>query len=164
MNYWPKEQLRRYHSDIWLPSNISVMLNDFINQFNSIDMTLHAKFECKHDKKSVIPGITKSKLFDSSNTLVECYERINANGMPIGILQKCVIRVHNLSKLYDYTYTVAREGMIITAWATYKNDIHKLKQSWKKYYFPVELTEILKEQFEGKYEEEEYKSNSELVI
>lgn len=55
---------------------------------------------------------------------------------PLARIQKLVIRVHNLSDVYDYTYVIAREGFVISNWVNDKNDNHRLTND-NNYYNPI---------------------------
>lgn len=127
---------RRYHNKIYFPENTAEMVIEFIQQIDDIDVTNHAIEELSKDKRGVIPIPTKDEIFNSENTLVEFYERVDEAGNRTNIIQKLVIRAHNLSEKYDYCYVLAREGFIVSAWANDKNDIHRLNHKAHFYYNP----------------------------
>ena len=136
-----KMNLRRYHHSVYFPDDIGDKLHEFVSQFRSNesskdpDPTHHAAEQLLEDRKAlkyneVIPLPTFEELFNSTNTLVEAYENLDAAN-----LQKIVIRVHNLHEELDFTYVVAREGFIVSSWANEKNDVHRLTHD-NKYYNP----------------------------
>lgn len=123
------------------------MLGEFVGQFRqdfsskNPEPTHHAAEELFEDKKAhkyntPIPLPTHEELFNSENTLVEFYEVLDRNNQPTGRIQKAVIRIHNLHERLDYTYVVAREGFIVSAWANEKQDEHRLTVSESEYYKP----------------------------
>lgn len=142
-----KKNLRRYHKDRFFPKNLGEMLSEFVFQFRANESvkdpepTIHAAEELMEDKKAAhygrqIPLPTRDEIFCENNTLIEFYEILDQKMNPSGKIQKAVIRVHNLHPKLDYTYVVAREGYIVSAWANKKNDYHRLTESDKKYYVP----------------------------
>lgn len=146
MPRFPKN-LRRYHKDVYFPGTLAEMLREFVGQFraseNSQDPepTHHAAEQLLEDRKALnynvtIPLPTRLELFDPSNTLVEFYEVLDKNNTPTGRIQKALIRIHNLHEHLDYTYVVAREGFIVSAWANDKGDEHRLTESGTEYYTP----------------------------
>lgn len=130
---------RRYHNKIYFPENTAEMVIEFINQIDDIDVTNHAIEELNRDRRGVIPIPTKEEIFCSENTLVEFYERVDENDDRLNIIQKLVIRVHNLSDSFDYCYVLAREGFIVSAWANDKDDIHRLSHKAHFYYNPNQV-------------------------
>lgn len=128
--------LRRYHHKIHFPDNVSEMCVEFFNQLRHVGATHHALTQMKEDKRGVIPMPTKQQLLDSKNTLVEFYEVLNHKKQPTGLIQKMVIRCHNLSKEFDYSYVLAREGFIVSSWANDKGDDHRLTCKYNFYYQP----------------------------
>lgn len=133
----PNDSLLRYHHKIWLPNNISELLIEFFDQLGTVDLTTHASQELLNDKRGLIPLPTKEELMLAGNTLVEAYETDK------GYLQKAVIRISELSPTYDYTYVVAREGFVVSAWANSKTDQHRLTKGFNKFYCPEELKESI---------------------
>lgn len=140
-------RLRRYHKDIFFPKELGNMLGEFISQFRieetskDPEPTYHAAEELLEDKKAQnhggqIPLPTREELFNNNNTLVEFYEVLDRESKPLGKIQKAVIRIHNLHSKLDYTYVVAREGFVVSAWANDKNDKHRLTESKDAYYAP----------------------------
>lgn len=132
------KELRRYHRRVWLPNYARSMIGEFIKQLPFVDLTAHAAKEMAKDKGGMIPLPTKHELFDRDNELIEIFEILKA-GEPTGIAQKLVLRAKKLNTLYDYSYVIAREGFIVTSWATHKNDNHRLKKSLYEYYVPENL-------------------------
>ncbi len=133
----PVFNLRRYHHKVFFPSNTKEMLIDFINQIVKIDITNHAMIELSTDRRGIVPIPTKEEMFHSDNTLVEFYERLDNDNNPEGIIQKVLVRVHNLSSRLDYSYVLAREGFIVSGWANAKGDDHRLNNSHHQYFQPV---------------------------
>lgn len=111
-----------------------MMIAEFFQQINDIDVTFHAAEQLMEDRRGIIPLPTKGELFYNTNTLVECYEKCDEAGNPLGIIQKVLIRVHNLDETLDYCYVLAREGFIVSAWANDKTDDHRLVRT--DYYDP----------------------------
>lgn len=132
-------RFRRYHYKVYFPENVGQIILEFIDQLGNkeIGYTHHAGEESLKDKRSEIPKITRKDLFDNRNTLVELYEILSKNGRPTGRGQKIVVRVHHLSKKYDYTYVVARESFVVSNWTNDKNDDHRLINEGVLYYRPI---------------------------
>jgi hypothetical protein len=93
---------------------------------NNIGLTYHATHQMFDDPRGIIPMPEKSDLMNDDNILVEFYELLDKNNEPMEIMQKALIRVKHLSKSKDFSYLVAREGYIISAWANDKGDEHRL--------------------------------------
>jgi hypothetical protein len=155
-----EKNLRRYHNKVYFPSweALGEMVIEFFKALpDDIVPTHHAAQQLLEDKRGVIELPTKQELMASTNTLVEFYEILDREGKATGKIQKAVIRIHNLSEKYDYTYSVARDGAVITAWAVDKGDEHRLTQAMYNYWVPEELREEtfrrLKEE-QSKYVEE----------
>jgi hypothetical protein len=131
--------LRRYHKNIYFPDNLGLMCAEFIQQINDIDITYHAAEQLIEDRRGIIPLPDRDEIFHPKNTLIEIYEQLNEFGQPVGKIQKMLIRVHNLDATYDYSYVLAREGFIVSAWANDKNDEHRLdSKAARAYYRPAE--------------------------
>lgn len=131
----PKMDLNRYHQNVYFPEEFPTMALEFVQLFTEeVDLTTHAAEQMydKKDPRGPIPLPTNSQLFDHSNKLVEFYERRDH----LGRIQKAVIRVGNLNEKYDYTYVVARDGVIITCWANDSGDNHRLTHSLNEYIQP----------------------------
>jgi hypothetical protein len=128
--------LRRYHKNIHFPRDIRDMCFDFFNQLKTVGATHHAVIQMQEDRRGSIPMPTKEQLTNPNNTLVEFYEILNHRNQPTSLIQKMVIRCHDLSSEYDYTYVVAREGFIVSSWANDKNDDHRLTCKYNLYYKP----------------------------
>lgn len=139
------KDLRRYHYKIYFPENLGEMLKEFFEAVPFVDVTDHGARELEKDKRGIIPLPSKDEFFDPHNKLVEVYERLDRHGDPEGLAQKIVVRIPILNEKYDYTYVLAREGFIVTAWAVDKGDNHRLTESLKKYFIPEDKKdEILK--------------------
>ena len=137
-----KNSLRRYHHKIYFPSNLQEMLIEFIGQIKDVDLTYHAAEQLMEDNRCIIPLPSRQEIFSDSNTLVEIYEQVNEFGVPLGRIQKVLLRVHNLDENYDFSYVLAREGYIVSAWANDKNDDHRLEsKASREYYRPEEVSE-----------------------
>lgn len=137
----PQPNLRRYHHRIHFPDNTAVMCLEFFGNINVLDVTYHAAEQLMEDRRGIIPLPTREELLHHSNTLVEFYEQMNEFGQPIGKIQKMLIRIHNLSEEYDYSFVVARESFIVSAWANDKGDEHRLTKTYE-YYQPAELADV----------------------
>jgi hypothetical protein len=132
--------LRRYHNKIYFPDNTGELCIEFFTQIQDVDVTYHAAEQLMEDKRCVIPLPNRKELFHSANTLVEFYEHIDEEGNSLGKVQKMLIRVHNLDDKYDFSYVLAREGFIVSAWANDKDDDHRLdSRSSRDYYRPEEV-------------------------
>lgn len=131
----PKLNLRRYHHKVFFPENVAAMLMEFFHQLpQDISLTYHAADQLLEDKRGIIPLPDRSELLHKTNTLVEFYEQVDASGKPTGVIQKMLIRVHNLNSAVDYCYVLAREGFVVSAWANDKGDDHRLESNavyWK---------------------------------
>jgi hypothetical protein len=132
----------RYHYKIWFPDNLADMLLSFFQNIENIALTTHAKEQLVEDRRGIIPVPTKEQLLDPDNILVEVYEQVDGKGNPKGIIQKIILRLPNLNPKYDYTYVVARENTIVSAWANSKTDDHRVINSLEEYYCPEHLREI----------------------
>lgn len=111
------------------------MLVEFFNQFDDVGVTYHGAEELIKDKRGVIPLPSKLELMNSR--LIEFYEIIE-NNKPIGVIQKVLLRISNLDQnhLYDYSYVISKEGLVVSAWANSKTDDHRIMASFYKYYCP----------------------------
>lgn len=134
----PKIPLRRYHHSIYFPDNTGLMCLEFFQQISDVDVTYHAAEQLMEDRRGIIPLPNKAELMHDTNTLVEIYETMNEYGVSLGKIQKMLIRVHNLSEEFDYSYVLAREGFIVSAWANDKGDTHRLTGSRNEYYQPAD--------------------------
>lgn len=123
-----KPKLRRYHHKVYFPEGLALMCVDFFKQIQDVDVTYHAADQLLEDRRGIIPLPSRSEILHNKNTLVEFYERLDDNGQPTGVIQKMLIRVHNLHELYDYSYVLAREGFIVSAWANDKGDDHRIEK------------------------------------
>jgi hypothetical protein len=133
-----RPNLRRYHHKIYFPENTGQMCMEFLGQITDVDVTYHAAEQLIEDKRGIIPLPTREEIFHSANTLVEYYEVLNEFGESMNRIQKMLIRIHNLDEKYDYSYVLAREGYIVSAWANDKNDDHRLDgRASSDYYRPV---------------------------
>lgn len=131
------QKFRRYHQSIWFPSNTPELILEFFQQLPfKIGVTNHATDELFADKRTLIPLPSKKELLFLNNTLVEFYE-IETNNQRTNIVQKVLIRIHNLNENFDFSYIVAREGFIVTAWANDKNDKHRLNKKLNEYWSPT---------------------------
>lgn len=131
-----RPNLRRYHHKIHFPDNTAQMCLEFFGQIKDVDVTYHAAEQLMEDRRGIIPLPTKEELINGTNTLVEFYEQSNEFGIPLGRMQKALIRIHHLNEQYDYSYVLAREGFIVSAWANDKNDDHRLNSRPNDYYRP----------------------------
>lgn len=135
----PRLNLRRYHKNIHFPENLGEMCLEFFQQVTEVNPTYHSAEQLMEDKRGIIPLPTREEIFHSSNTLVEFYEQVNEYGERLNRIQKMLIRVHNLSEEFDYSYVLAREGFVVSAWANDKNDDHRLDgRSSQDYYRPAD--------------------------
>ena len=127
------KKFNRYHADIYFPDDYPSMVLEFIESFTGeVDLTHHAAEQLLEDKRGQIPLPTKEELLNPDTKLIEIYERTDR----IGRIQKAVFRLGHLDKNYDYSYVVAREGVIVTAWANDKGDHHRLTESDDTYIQP----------------------------
>ena len=114
------------------------MCVEFFQQITDVDVTYHAADQLLEDRRGIIPLPNRAELLHNSNTLVEFYERLDDNNRTTGVIQKMLIRVHNLHEAYDYCYVLAREGFIVSAWANDKGDDHRIEKA-HVYWKPKEL-------------------------
>lgn len=120
------KKLNKYHTSIYFPESFPEMVLEFIDSFvGEIDLTNHAGEQMYEDKRGRIPLPTKEELLNRSNRIFEYHERQDK----LGRIQKAHFRISHLSENYDYTYVVARGGVIVTAWANDKGDNHRLTES-----------------------------------
>jgi hypothetical protein len=136
----PHNAMRRYHYKVYFPNNTVLMCLEFFKQIKDIGLTYHAGHQMLDDPRGVIPMPEKIDLMNDANILVEFYELLDPCGKPLGIMQKALIRVKHLSETRDFSYLVAREGYVISAWANDKNDEHRLTNK-KNDYFDIEKQE-----------------------
>jgi len=115
------------------------MIVDFFGQFTQIQTTYHAAEQLIVDKRTIIPLPTKEDILNSTNTLVEFYEILDDNGNRTNKIQKVLIRTSYMDDDYDFSYVISREGVMVSAWATDKDDIHRLTDSCQLYYCPPHL-------------------------
>ncbi len=133
-----KYKFNRFHNEVYFPPNYASMVLEFVNSFKGeVDVTFHAAEQLLEDKRGEIPLPTNIELLDPSNLLIEFYERLDRPGR----IQKAVIRINNLSEKFDYSYVVARDGVIVTAWTNDKGDNHRLTDSLMEYVQPPTVTE-----------------------
>lgn len=130
-------RMRRYHYTIYFPNNIGKMIREFIGQIYFINLTDHAMYEMKNDENTQVPHPTVEQMFNSSNKVVEVYENLTDNGERTNIIQKMLIKITNLHYDYDFIYVLSREGYIVTAWASHKSDMRKIKR--KEFYYSPQL-------------------------
>lgn len=155
-----EKDLRRYHNKVYFPpwEELGEMVIEFFKILpDDIVPTHHAAQQLLEDKRGVIALPTKPELMNPTNTLVEFYEILDRDGRATNKIQKALIRIHNLSEKYDYTYSVARDGAIITAWAVDKGDEHRLTQAMYNYWVPENLREEIYERLkieQAKYAED----------
>lgn len=133
------QNMRRYHYSVYFPKNTATMLLNFFNQLTDVNVTYHAAHQMFDDPRGIIPLPDKNDLLQSNNILVEFYENLNDEDQPIEQIQKILIRVKHFSDKIDYTYLLAREGYIVSAWISDKNDVHRLTHSMHKYWCPENL-------------------------
>lgn len=135
--------LRRYHHKIYFPDNITDMCIEFFENIREIGITHHAEQQLKEDRRGIIPLPTREQLISENNTVVEFYEILDNKNKPTEKIQKIVLRLHELSDKYDYSYVLARESFIVSAWCNSKSDDHRLKDSLGEYYCPAHIKEIV---------------------
>ena len=125
-----KRKFNRYHDSIYFPESFPEMMMEFVQTLSDeIDLTYHAAEALFEDKRGDIPLPTKKELLDVDNKIVEFYERVDR----LGRIQKAVFRLGRLNENYDYTYVVARGGVVVTAWANDKGDNHRLTHALNEY-------------------------------
>ncbi len=123
-------ELNKYHSSIYFPEKFPEMVLEFIESFvGEIDLTNHAAEQMYSDKRGKIPLPTNEELLNRSNKIFEYHERRDR----LGRIQKAHFRIGHLSEDFDYTYVVARGGVIVTSWANDKGDNHRLTESHNIY-------------------------------
>lgn len=129
--------VRRYHGGVWMPDNMPAMVDDFITSCDlrqSPLLSKHAASEMLDEQHGLIPMPCWEDLLNGDASLVECEEVLDSSGDATGTLSKMVLRLHHLSDALDFTYVVGRGGTIISAWANYKSDHHRLVNSIGCYY------------------------------
>ena len=128
-------KFNRYHSDVYFPDHFPEMVLEFIETFNGeINLTDHAAEQMYEDKRGMIPLPAQEEMLAASNKIIEFYEKLDH----LGRIQKAVFRVGHLNENFDYTYVVARGGVIVTCWANDKGDNHRLTESKNQYIQPPE--------------------------
>lgn len=133
-----KPSFRRYHYQVYFPKNTPDMCLEFFSQLkNEINPTYHAVHQLVDDPKGIIDLPSKEDLLNPQNILVEFYEQKDDKGNPLGKIQKMLIRVKHLSEDRDFSYILAREGFIVSAWSNEKNDNHRLTNN-NNYFTPGE--------------------------
>lgn len=139
--------MRRYHYKVYFPDNVKEMCCEFFNQLNHVNVTYHAAYQMCDDPRSIIDLPTKSDLTNESSKVVEFYENLDDCGKPTGMVQKMLVRVPHLNERFDYTYLVAREGYIVSAWCLDKSDVPRLTRSLYEYHCPENLKESVYNKF-----------------
>ena len=130
--------MRRYHYSVFFPENTAEMLTEFFEQITDVSVTYHAAHQMFDDPKGIIDLPNKENLLQSDNILVEFYENLDFFDEPTNKIQKILVRVKHFNDEKDFTYLLAREGYIISAWANQKNDIHRLtSRAMQDYYKPT---------------------------
>ena len=129
-------KFRRYHYNVYFPANTAEMCLNFFAQIQNINVTYHAANQMYDDPRGIIDMPDKQDLLNNNNTLVEFYELLDNRNKPQGIIQKMLIRVKHLSDTKDFSYLLARESYIVSAWANDKGDIHRLNKKSAEYYNP----------------------------
>lgn len=127
-----KNKFNKYHTNIYFPPEFSELVVEFISTFNEeIELTAHAAEEMySNDKRGHIPLPTKDEILNAdASQIFEFAERKDR----LGRIQKAAFRLSHLSEKYDYSYVIARDGVIITSWANDKDDWHTLKESKDRY-------------------------------
>lgn len=125
-----KRAVHKYHYSVYFPENFANMMLEFVQTIKSDpDLTGHAANEMNEDKRGQIPLPTKEEILDRTNMVVEVHELVDKPGR----IQRAAFRINFLSEDYDYTYIIARDGVIVTAWANDKGDNHRLTESRQKY-------------------------------
>ncbi len=145
----------RYHYEIGFPLHLGEMVLNFFQNFEEVRTTYHSANQLIEEFKASIPLPTRADLLHPRNTLVEVYELSDNWGMPTKVMQKALIRTHHLDdeNKRDFSYVIARDGFLISAWANAKTDIHRLVN--RKVYFSnfyktdIELPDALREDDEG---------------
>lgn len=126
MTIQTKQTLIRYHYDVGLPNYVGEMCLEFFGNFDKVQTTFHSANQLIDERNGFIPLPSRADLLHPKNTLVELYEQVDMRNKPAQIMQKALIRVHHLNEQKDYSYVIARDGFLISAWANAKTDIHKL--------------------------------------
>lgn len=160
---FPKN-LRRYHMDVFFPENTDEMKSEFFSQLeDDISLTSHALQEISSDRRGKITNPTKRDLMDQRAELIEFYEVLDEDNKPTGKMQKALIRVSHLDPKdqYDFTFIVAREGVVVTAWANDKSDRHRLTVSKYDYFDPNNDRKKLKRRKKPKFVVGKRKGNNE---
>jgi hypothetical protein len=129
-------QMRRYHFKVYFPPHTLDMCAEFFSQLNELYVTYHAAYQMCDDSRSIIVMPTIDDLMRPESKLIEFYENLDESGMPLFTMQKALIRVHHLNEKFDFTYLIAREGYIVSAWCSAKADNHRLTRSLYDYYCP----------------------------
>jgi hypothetical protein len=135
------KNLRRYHYKVFFPENTCDMCFEFFSQLNDVNVTYHAAHQMFDDPRGIIDLPDKDDLLRPENILVEFYENLADNKQPLGTIQKMLLRIKHFSTEQDFTYLIAREGFIVSAWKSDKTDIHRLTKSLYEYYCPEDLKE-----------------------
>ena len=107
--------ITRHHYQVYFEENFREDLKAFLNSINAVSYSHHAKLQTIQDRYGIIPVIKKDSL--PSGTPIEYY-RID------GILWKVVFKFTNFNSAFDYSYTIAKDGTVVTAWANEKSDNH----------------------------------------
>ena len=131
--------MRRYHYKVYFPANTAQMHGEFFEQLQHLNVTYHAAYQMCDDPRSIIDLPAHADLVRPTSKLVEFYENLDNGNQPTGKIQKMLVRVSHLNEMYDFTYLVAREGYIISAWCSEKTDVHRLTRSLYEYYCPDHL-------------------------
>ena len=123
---YEKPDFIRYHYELGFPKYVGEMCLDFFGNFEKIQTTFHSANQLIDERNGFIPLPTRADMLNPRNTLVEIYEVVDKYDMPSKIMQKALIRCHDLDAKKDFSYVIARDGFLISAWANDKTDIHRL--------------------------------------
>lgn len=123
---YEKPNFIRYHYELGFPKYVGEMCLEFFGNFEVVQTTFHSANQLIDEQKGYIPLPTRADLLHPKNTLVEIYENVDKYDMPAKLMQKSLIRVHHLDPNKDFSYVIARDGFLISAWANDKTDIHRL--------------------------------------
>jgi hypothetical protein len=140
----------RYHYELGFPYYVGEMCLEFFESFKEIRMTYHSANQLIEEYKASIPLPTRADLLHPNNILVELYEITDKWDKPTKVIQKALIRTRHLDDKRDFSYVVARDGFLISAWANAKTDIHRLIN--REVYFSnfyndeIELPDALREE------------------
>lgn len=104
-----------YHREVYFEPNASDRIAEFISRLPVLTYSRHAKLQTVRDRYGLIPVLKVSDLKAS-----DAFEYL-LDGTAI---DRVVFRIEYFSGRFAYSYSVSRDGVVVTCWANEKSDGH----------------------------------------